>query len=229
MKQITSSAILLRRLNYGEADRILTVITPGDGKISLLAKGVRKSKSKLAGGIELLSVSDITFIEGRGELKTVISTRLQRHFQNIIKDVEKTMLAYELLKAVDKVTHTGAEEGVFELLSHALEGLDDNKTNKVLVAVWFTVCLLRIQGSGINLEKPLNAKVFSDDAKYDFSYDDRSFYVSDGGLFDPKVIKFLRLVERADNPLRLRTIQQADELAGAMEPTAINLLKLSLA
>lgn len=59
---IVTSGIVLNRINFGEADRILTVITPDQGKLSLIAKGVRKEKSKLAGGIELFSVSNISFI-----------------------------------------------------------------------------------------------------------------------------------------------------------------------
>ena len=46
-------AIVLRRTNYGEADRILQLLTP-KGKRSVMAKGVRRERSKLAGGIELL-------------------------------------------------------------------------------------------------------------------------------------------------------------------------------
>ena len=49
---IKTLAYVLRRTNYGEADRILNIITP-NGKISAIAKGARKEKSKLAGGIEM--------------------------------------------------------------------------------------------------------------------------------------------------------------------------------
>ena len=45
MKQIVTPAIVLSRMNYGEADRILHVITPKQGKISIVAKGVRRVKS----------------------------------------------------------------------------------------------------------------------------------------------------------------------------------------
>ena len=48
-----TEAIILRRTNYGEADRVISLITPDRGKISGIAKGVRKPKSKLAGGLEL--------------------------------------------------------------------------------------------------------------------------------------------------------------------------------
>ena len=57
MKQLVTEVIILARTDYGEADRILTVLSPEYGKLRLLAKGVRRVKSKLAGGIELFSVS----------------------------------------------------------------------------------------------------------------------------------------------------------------------------
>lgn len=49
-KDIRTLGIVLRRTNYGEADRILNILTPS-GKITAIAKGVRKSRSKLAGRI----------------------------------------------------------------------------------------------------------------------------------------------------------------------------------
>jgi DNA repair protein RecO (recombination protein O) len=73
MQQLQTRGIILSRTDFGEADRILTVLTPQQGKLRLMAKGVRKIKSKLAGGIELFSVSDITYIRGKGELGTLIS------------------------------------------------------------------------------------------------------------------------------------------------------------
>ena len=66
MDRINTQAIVLRRTDFGEADRIINFLTPDRGKISGLARGVRKQKSKLAGGIELFSVSDITYLVGRG-------------------------------------------------------------------------------------------------------------------------------------------------------------------
>ena len=54
-KDLRTKAIVLRRTDYGEADRILQLLTPS-GKRSVIARGVRKEKSKLAGGIELFSV-----------------------------------------------------------------------------------------------------------------------------------------------------------------------------
>jgi DNA repair protein RecO (recombination protein O) len=85
MNQIITTAIILRRTDFGEADRILTLITPDHGKIRLMAKGVRRPKSKLAGGIELFSVSKISYIKGRSEIGTLVSAQLNTHYGTIVR------------------------------------------------------------------------------------------------------------------------------------------------
>jgi len=51
-RRYTTDAIVLSRFDYGEADRILTLITPGGGKIKAIAKGVRRQKSRIGGSLE---------------------------------------------------------------------------------------------------------------------------------------------------------------------------------
>src|SRR5205085_581911 len=120
-----SSGIVLSRTNYGEADRILTLLTPDHGKLRLMARGVRKVKSKLAGGIELFSVSDITFIRGRGEMGTLISTRLVKHYGKIVQHIDRVQLGYELIKLLNTATEDRPEADYFELLQQAFAALDE--------------------------------------------------------------------------------------------------------
>src|SRR4051812_27782326 len=137
MKQIVTQGIVLTRTNYGEADRILTLLTPDQGKIRLIAKGVRKSKSKLAGGIELFSVSDITFMRGRSEVGTLLSSRLKLHFGEIVKDIDRTMLSYELIKQLNRATEDECEPEYFDLMELALAALNDPAISNELIQVWF--------------------------------------------------------------------------------------------
>src|SRR4051812_28556736 len=104
MRQILTRGIVLSRTDYGEADRIVSVLTPDQGKLRLMAKGVRKVKSKLAGGIELFSVSELSFIPGKNDIGTLVSARLTQHFANIVKDINRTMFGYELLKRLNRAT-----------------------------------------------------------------------------------------------------------------------------
>ncbi|MEJ0073760.1 MAG: DNA repair protein RecO [Candidatus Saccharibacteria bacterium] len=87
--QQVTTGIVLTRVDYGEADRIITLITPDQGKLRLMAKGVRRIKSKLAGGIELFSVSNITFIRGRGDIGTLVSSRVLTHYGRIVSDLDR--------------------------------------------------------------------------------------------------------------------------------------------
>ena len=79
MNRYQTEGIILKRVDFKEADRIITFITPDKGKIGAIAKGVRKPKSKLAGGIELLTISDLGLIRGKGDLDQLISTRIKTH------------------------------------------------------------------------------------------------------------------------------------------------------
>ena len=81
MRTFRTKAIVLRRTNYGEADRIVQFLTP-DGRRSVMARGVRKEKSKLAGGIELFAISDVVIGEGKGELGVVTSAKLEHFFKH---------------------------------------------------------------------------------------------------------------------------------------------------
>ncbi|NBW29251.1 DNA repair protein RecO [bacterium] len=92
MNKVISESIVLSRINYGDNDRIVTVITRDQGKIRLIAKGSRKLKSKLAAGIELFSVSEISFIKGKGDIDTLVSSRGIEYFINIQKDLDKIKL-----------------------------------------------------------------------------------------------------------------------------------------
>ena len=92
MKTIKTPAIVLRRTNYGEADRILQLLTP-DGKLSVMAKRARREKSRLSGGIELFSICDVVVGEGKGELGILTSARLVHFYNNIIFNARNINIA----------------------------------------------------------------------------------------------------------------------------------------
>jgi len=68
MPTYSDEGIVLRRIDYGEADRILTVLTLEHGKIGVIARGVRKSQSRLASRTDLFTRSRMQLARGRGEL-----------------------------------------------------------------------------------------------------------------------------------------------------------------
>lgn len=215
MQQRSTQAIILSRTNFGEADRIITFLTPDQGKISGLVKGVRKSKSKLAGGIELFSVSDITFIPGRGETSTIISTRLVRHYGNIVKNLERTNAGYELIKLLNKSTEDNPESEYFHLLDEAFAALDDQTISLPLIYVWFCSQLLKLAGHAPNLKTDLEGYRLEAEKKYDFNFDAMSFQPSRAGSssFGADQIKVLRLLFAGGRPTQLAQVQDIESIA----------------
>lgn len=217
MKQLVSEAIILNRTDYGEANRIITLLTPQQGKLHLMAKGVRRVKSKLAGGIELFSVSTVTYIQGRKELGTLVSARLGRHYGGIVKDIQRTMLGYELIKRLDKATEDKPEEEYFNLLRDTFVALEDASVGLELVRLWFMMQLLRIGGHMPNLQTDIAGAKLQADQAYSFSFDDMAFAVTSKGPFSANHIKFLRLGFAGYPAKALGQVQGGEKLAAEVQ------------
>lgn len=192
MNQLQTTGIVLSRTDFGEADRIITLLTPDNGKLRLMARGVRKAKSKLAGGIELFSVSDITFIRGRGEIGTLISTRLQQHYGHIVKNIDRVQLGYDLIKMLNRATEDEPEEEYFDLLQQALAALDDSSVDAGLIQAWFQAQLLKLAGHSPNLQTDTNGQKLAADQAYSFDLDSMCF--APNGNLKAGDIKALRLL-----------------------------------
>ncbi len=216
MNLYKTKAVVLSRTNYRETDRIISVLTPDYGKLHLIAKGVRTLKSKLAGGIELFSISDIVFIRGRGELATLTSARLEKHFDQILNDLNKVRAGYEILKIINRVTEDEAEAAYFELLCAALEGLNDIHLPEEVNRLWFSCHLLRVTGYAPSLAVDSAGKAFSEEGSYNFDGDNMTFVRQDQGRYSPNHIKYLKLVFRAKNPSVLAKVVGGDGLAGEL-------------
>ena len=216
MRQQTSPAIVLRRTNYGEADRIVTFLTPA-GKISAMVKGVRRSKSKLAGGIELFSQNTITFLQTKGDLHRIISSRLDTYWEGIVGDLPRMMFGYEAMKLLGHVIENEAEPAYFELLRQTLEALSDSKTPRGAIEVWFYIRLLKLQGHEPQLTHDHQGKVLPPDSLYSFSVDDMTFFVSSNGEYRAEHIKLLRLAIGH----HVSVMKQVASAAQLSEPLAI--------
>ncbi len=212
MNQIVTTGIVLSRTDYGEADRILTVLTPDHGKLRLMARGVRKMKSKLAGGIELFSVSDITFIRGRGEIGTLISSRLSTHYRHIVKDIDRVQLGYELIKQLNKVTEDHPEPAYFELLQQAFMALDDTAIDTDLTRLWFQSQLLRLGGHTPNLKTDTAGQPLNPSQTYNFDLESMTFETRSNGSFNADKIKFMRLLFAHHQPKILARVNGVNSL-----------------
>lgn len=192
--QIVTTAIVLHRTDYGEADRIITVLTPDHGKLSMMARGVRKHKSKLAGGIELFSTSDITYLPGKGDVGTLVSSRLIKHYDLIVTDIEHVQLGYELIKLLNRAVEDNCEAEYYELLQATYEALNDPNISPELIRSWFHAQLLRLAGHTPNLRTDTQGEALVLEQTYNFDSDGMAFIVHERGRFTPTHIKGLRLL-----------------------------------
>lgn len=212
MKQVTTQGIVLVRTDFGEADRIITFITPDQGKIKTIAKGVRRAKAKLAGSVEPFGVSDLSFIVGRGEINTLTSARLIRNYGNIVKDLGRTNTAYDFMKIINKATQEQPEEDYFHLLDKSLAALDDYDISVELSDLWFKIQLLKLTGHSPNLRTDEAGKKLAESKKYNFDFDKMNFVPKSNGEFNSDHIKFLRIGFGPSLPQTLIRIQNIQQL-----------------
>lgn len=227
MNQLTATGIILSRTDFGEADRILTLLTPERGKLRLLAKGVRRVKSKLAGGIELFSVSEITYIQGRGEIGTLVSARLKQHYARIVQDLDRTMFGYELIKQLNKITEDEAEPEYFNLLQQTFAALDDAALPLELIRFWFGAQLLRLGGHMPNLRTDTAGHALDAAKTYQFTTDEMSFAPAPAGRTGRCAaadIKFLRLTFAGNQPKLLAQVQGNAQLLEKLAPLVATML-----
>ena len=206
-----TTGVILKRLDYAEADRILTLFTPDRGKVSVIAKGVRKPKSKLAGGIELFSVCHIGAIKGKRDIDTLVSSRLEAHFENIVKDYDRLQHAYSMLQLMDSLTDDEAGEEYFNVLVAALKMLDREAMDDSVATCWFYMQIMALNGSVPNVLKDVHGNDLEEDATYTFSTEDGGFFMSEVGIFGAAEIKAWRVFMGADE-------QKLRQVRGLAEP-----------
>jgi DNA repair protein RecO (recombination protein O) len=131
-RRYSSEAVILARRNFSEADRILTVYTKHYGKLTLIAKGVRKPKSRKRGSVEVFS--HIKFSAARGKnLDIVTEVEPVDTFEEIRDTLKKASVAYYIVEAVNKLTQEGEEnKELFTLLVDYLNKLKASKSLKQL-------------------------------------------------------------------------------------------------
>jgi DNA repair protein RecO (recombination protein O) len=193
MKTHRTQAIVLRRTNYGEADRILQLLTP-EGRRSVMARGVRREKSKLAGGIELFAISDVVLGEGKGELGVLTSARLVHFYNHIIEDYDRLQFGYQAIKLITRASETVDEPEWFDMLSEILMALDARTIPLELTQTWFYLKYASLLGHELNLNIDTNGEKLVADRAYRYDVGEQGLREVVGGEIGAEHIKLLRLI-----------------------------------
>lgn len=200
MRTHRTKAIVLRRTNYGEADRIVQLLTP-EGRRSVMARGVRKEKSKLAGGIELFAVSDVVIGEGKGDLGVLTSAKLDHFYRHILEDYDRLQFGYGAIKLVARASETIDEPEWFDLLQETLAGLDVMTLPLPLVQTWFYSRYAALLGHELNLELDVEGRALEEGLTYRYDVSDQGLRRVTSGDITSEHIKLLRLI--ATRPLQV--------------------------
>ncbi|MEO7904203.1 MAG: DNA repair protein RecO [Candidatus Saccharimonadales bacterium] len=193
MSVLRTRAIVLRRTNYGEADRIIQFLTP-EGKRSVMVKSARREKSKLAGGVELFGVSDVVITTGRGDLGILTAARLVHFYRHIMEDYDRLQFGYEAIKQVTRASEMVDEPEWFDVLFETYKGLDVLTLPLQLTQVWFYLRHAELMGMSLNLRSDVDGRPLTADSKYTYDVAERGLRQSNNGDIGSEHIKLLRLI-----------------------------------
>ncbi len=149
-------AVVLRTLDYGESDRIVTFFTADLGKLKGIAKGARRSRRRFANALELFSLSNVLFSRsGRGGLSLIEGADVVSHHPGIREDLEKTLIATYLAELVDGFSVEGKRNAeLFRLLEDFLEILD-REALQPGIKRFFEMRLLKLTGYDLHIRNCL--------------------------------------------------------------------------
>ncbi len=140
-----TEAIVLRRKDLGEADRLLTLLTPERGKVRVMAKGIRKPASRKAGHLELFTRVKLFLAKGR-DLDLITQAETISGYRPLREDLLRGAYASYVVELLDKFIPDEQESAeVYELLGHALDWLCDSP-DPALTARYYELQLLGLAG-----------------------------------------------------------------------------------
>lgn len=120
MRNSTVSAIVLKRSNFSEADKIMTLFTKERGKVKVLAKGVRRIKSRRASHLELFNYLNVVLHQGKN-FDFVTEAKAVEQYSFSKKDLEKTGYLFYLSEVLDQILpEEQAHPDIFEDLIFTL-------------------------------------------------------------------------------------------------------------
>jgi DNA repair protein RecO (recombination protein O) len=139
--------VVLRTHKLGEADRIITILTQGSGKVRGVAKGIRKTKSRFGARLEPFTHVSLMLYRGTGALDTITQADILAPHLSIRDDLRRFAAGETMLEAADKVAEEHERNvRLFLLLLSGLRALDASPRDPAAVAESFLLKLLSVSG-----------------------------------------------------------------------------------
>ena len=155
MPVFSTPAILLRRINFGDYDLIITFFTLNKGKLSVIAKSAKKSTKRFSGILELFSVLQIVVSAGgRKGLPVLQEAVLQHPYANIRADIKKTGYASYWAELINEWMEDGIKHvQLFRLFRYVLDLLDGGKIPDPAISILFQMRFSKLSGHSPNLRQ----------------------------------------------------------------------------
>ena len=173
MANVKTNGIVIAENNLGDFDKMLTILTPGLGKISCVAKGARRPSSSLLAGTQVFCFGEYLMYKGTTTYH-INSCETIEMFYNLRTDLDKLKYAMHILKIVQDVTGENQNcYNVLQLLLNTLYTIANSDKDLELVLGIFKLRLLCILGFAPRIEKCVNCG--EEEKTYQFSLKDNGF------------------------------------------------------
>lgn len=176
-----TQGFIIRQQNLSESDKILTIYTKNKGKIQVVAKGLRKILSKLAGHVELLNLADLMIAHGKS-LDRLAGAELINSYPKLRNDFKKITQAYTLIELIDNlIKDKEPSEDIFSLIEDSFKEIEDNNNSTLIVH--FFIKLISLLGHLPELNYCVHCRKIISKKSNSFSY-------SLGGVIDKDCLSF---------------------------------------
>ena len=154
MANQSTTAILLRRIEFGEYDLIVTLFTEDQGKTSAIAKSAKKSVKRFPGVLEPFSVLNAVLTHGKGKGMPVLrEASLEEPFFKIREDILKTAYASYWAEMIYLWMAEGEPQAtLYRLMTHVLTELNRGEVRAEMLSILFQMRFLSLAGFRPNFD-----------------------------------------------------------------------------
>lgn len=154
MQARNTQAILMRRINYGDNDLIVTLFTPDVGKLTVIAKYAQKSKKRFPGILELFSLLKVVYSQSQRSNMAMLTEAVRDDaFVDIRTDITRTAYASYWVELINIWLPEGKEQpNLYRLLKQVLFALNQNHISAQILTIYFQMKFLDLAGLRPNLD-----------------------------------------------------------------------------
>jgi DNA repair protein RecO (recombination protein O) len=155
---ITTPAIVMKSLDFQESSKIITLLTPEHGKFAVLARGIKKPKSKFAGFFEIGSVLEvIVHLKSSRSVQTLSDVNFRQKNWNLVKDFSKLAIVMATMEMIDQLVHEKeACQDFFSFCENLIEWIDGSDEDVTQIFPYVLLRLAEISGIGLQSDEVQN-------------------------------------------------------------------------